>query len=219
MNKLITIDDQNDSANNTRTVAHRSPQKMLSLFTHALDTNRLLLNKVEQLRFTFVEVMESAAERTDPLKAENRGENSPYAVEMTWPNLVARMLTFVSRHNYELEWEHSCVSIFKALTAHLLKVRANEDGSLFDPMDEDDDSNGNGDNDGGGEDSDEDDCGDEGVKKARNLRVLAELEEKQNALDGQGVTRVVLVALITHPAGVSDNLADVGCELLSELIR
>ena len=105
--------------------------------------------------------------------------------------IVQRMVRYCRAHNYDKD-ESRVIRIFNALHSHLRKVRGLGDGTVYD------------------------------LQQLTNLRrrsqKLEEMAQVQNELNRLGVTNAALTAVATHPAGIEGNAADVGLELLQELI-
>jgi hypothetical protein len=166
--------------------AYEPPVTMLSNFTEALWNNPHIMNKLMARRFEFARKLENAAVTTDPDSPDNTNL-PPYAVKVTWVNIVDRMVKYVKAHNFDADEEHN-IRIFNALKSSLLRARSTE----------------------GGEVRDRGDLSDEEYEIYHN---------KQTFLDERGVTAIVCTAIATHPAGIEGNLADVGLELLQELLN
>jgi len=169
---------------------------MFRFFSAAIAQNEKIKNAVNARRFTFAQVLEEAEVSTDPEhwpgghKAYKR--MFPSAVSVTWTGIVNRMIKYVNAHNFDQDETH-CIRVFSALTAHLLRARANPDGTLMSIT--------------------EDLEGDAMQEK------LGAFRQRQNHLNSHGVTQAALFAIATHDSGSPGSLADVASTFLMEVVR
>eukprot|EP00615_Pteridomonas_danica_P005853 CAMPEP_0114339576 /NCGR_PEP_ID=MMETSP0101-20121206/7817_1 /TAXON_ID=38822 ORGANISM="Pteridomonas danica, Strain PT" /NCGR_SAMPLE_ID=MMETSP0101 /ASSEMBLY_ACC=CAM_ASM_000211 /LENGTH=2941 /DNA_ID=CAMNT_0001472581 /DNA_START=113 /DNA_END=8938 /DNA_ORIENTATION=+ len=116
--------------------AYEPPVTMLSNFSEALWNNPHIMNKLSARRFEFARKLENAELTTDPSNPKN-SNLPPYAVKVTWVNIVDRMVRYVKAHNFDANEEHN-IRIFNALRSSLLRARSTESGEVRDRGDLDD---------------------------------------------------------------------------------
>lgn len=58
------------------------------------------------------------------------GAKGPGSVQITWPMLVKRMVTFIELHNYDKD-ETNCLRVMRVLRSHLVKARSEEVKSTY----------------------------------------------------------------------------------------
>ena len=109
---------------------YQPPVVMRGFFQEALKVNPKLCQKLQARAFELVKLLERAEETTGPAGAAARvvGADGIGACSITWEMLVDRMVRYATDHNYDFN-EDDVLRIIRIFKSHLVRARANEDGS------------------------------------------------------------------------------------------